>query len=155
MMSNPGASRASVPCRVAKVLKTTAISGGTVTPYADTIRNMSANASASGMSPGLRFRAMSRPSERSKDCALMSGESSVISSRASLRAAGSRFHAEVQLLAQRRGEALAQLDRSEVARPRGPLLQRGGNAQDDVQVTVDDRGNPWPLDLDHDLLAGV
>jgi hypothetical protein len=30
--------------------------GGTVTPYADTIRNMSANASASGMSPGLKRR---------------------------------------------------------------------------------------------------
>jgi hypothetical protein len=42
------------------------------------------------------------------------------------------FHAEVQLLAQRRGEALGQLDRSQVARPRGPLLQRGGGAQGDV-----------------------
>jgi hypothetical protein len=48
---------------VARVLKTIAITGGTLTPYAGAIRNMSAKASASGMSPGLRFRAMSRPSE--------------------------------------------------------------------------------------------
>jgi hypothetical protein len=65
------------------------------------------------------------------------------------------LHAEVQLLAQRRGEAVGQLDHSQVACPRGPLLQRGGDAQDDVQVTVDHRDNPRPLDLDHDLRPGV
>lgn len=63
-----------------------------------------------------------------------------------------RLHAEVELLTQVLGKAARERDRADPPGP-GALLKRGGQAEQDVQVSVDQPLDLGPLDLDDDLGA--
>jgi hypothetical protein len=66
-----------------------------------------------------------------------------------------RLDAEVQLLADRAGEAGGQLTRADRPPPAAAGLHRPGQVGHDVQVALDHRADARPLHLHHHLVAGA